>query len=146
MPISYDLTQLDAHSFESMVNFLALRVLGNGVTGFASGADGGRDGYLEGTAPYPTTKSQWSGVWYIQSKFHKPNLSKNPQTWIVQQVNEEIKLFTSRGRAIPDVWIIATNIELTAVKNTGSFDKIKKLLNLRCLNMLILTYGVVRKS
>ncbi|MEI7370440.1 NACHT domain-containing protein [Pectobacterium brasiliense] len=127
MPISYDLTQLDAHSFESMVNFLALRVLGNGVTGFASGADGGRDGYLEGTAPYPTTKSQWSGVWYIQSKFHKPNLSKNPQTWIVQQVNEEIKLFTSRGRAIPDVWIIATNIELTAVKNTGSFDKIKKI-------------------
>ena len=124
MPTSYDLTQLDAHSFESMVNFLALRVLGNGVTGFATGADGGRDGYLEGTAPYPTTKNQWSGIWYIQSKFHKPNLSGNPQTWLVQQVTEEIKLFNSRGRTIPDVWIIATNIEPTAVKDTGSFDKI----------------------
>lgn len=127
MPTSYDLTQLDTHSFESMVNFLALRVLGNGVTGFATGADGGRDGYLEGTAPYPTAKNQWSGVWYIQSKYHKPNLSGNPQTWLVRQVTEELKLFSKRGRTIPDVWILATNIEPTAVKDTGSFDKIKKL-------------------
>ncbi|QQD54498.1 hypothetical protein MHB_0031080 [Pseudomonas fluorescens BBc6R8] len=127
MPTSYDLTQLDTHSFESMVNFLALRVLGNGVTGFATGADGGRDGYLEGTAPYPTTKNQWSGIWYIQSKYHKPSLSGNPQTWLVRQVTEELKLFSKRGRTIPDIWILATNIEPTAVKDTGSFDKIKKL-------------------
>jgi len=128
MPTSYDLTQLDTHSFESMVNFLALRVLGNGVTGFAAGADDGRDGYLEGTANYPTPKNQWSGIWYIQSKYRKPNLSGNPQTWLVQQVKDELTLFNTNGRTIPDVWIIATNIEPTAVKDTGSFDKIKKLI------------------
>ena len=53
MPDSYDLTHLDAHSFEQMVNMLALTVLGAGHTGFGPGADGGRDGFFEGTAPYP---------------------------------------------------------------------------------------------
>ncbi|MGP9664974.1 NACHT domain-containing protein [Halomonas sp. AOP22-C1-8] len=129
MSSSYDLSQLDNHSFESMVNYLALRVLGNGVTGFAAGADGGRDGYLEGAAPYPTTKDSWSGVWYIQSKFHKPNLSKNQQKWLYEQVRNEIDLFHKRGRTIPDVWIIATNIEPTAVKDTGSYDRIKRLIH-----------------
>lgn len=127
MSSSYDLSQLDNHSFESMVNYLALRVLGNGVTGFAAGADGGRDGYLEGAAPYPTTKNSWSGVWYIQSKFHKPNLSKDQQKWLYEQVRDEINLFHKRGRSIPDIWIIATNVEPTAVKDIGSYDKIKKL-------------------
>ncbi|RUR34444.1 NACHT domain-containing protein [Vreelandella nanhaiensis] len=126
---SYELSQLDSHSFESMVNYLAMRVLGNGVTGFADGADGGRDGYLEGAAPYPTVKNSWSGVWYIQSKFHKPNLSKNQQKWLYEQVRNEINLFHKRSRPVPDIWIIATNIEPTAVKNTGSYDKIKKLVH-----------------
>ena len=54
MPQSYDLTQLDAHSFEHLVNFLSLKVLGKGVTGFAAGPDGGRDGFLHGKASYPS--------------------------------------------------------------------------------------------
>ncbi|WP_449649063.1 NACHT domain-containing protein [Rahnella aceris] len=128
MADSYDLTQLDTHTFEHLVNFLALKVLGNGVTGFAAGADGGRDGYLVGKACYPTPKENWEGTWYLQSKFHKPNLSKNPQTWLLQQIKDEIAEFeNSEDRNLPDNWIIATNIEPTGKPQTGSFDKIHDL-------------------
>ncbi|AZF40385.1 hypothetical protein C4J87_0193 [Pseudomonas sp. R1-43-08] len=41
MSNSYDLTQLDPNAFENMVNFLAMKVLGQGVAGFAPGSDGG---------------------------------------------------------------------------------------------------------
>lgn len=84
MPDSYDLTHFDSHSFEQLVNLLTLTVLGAGHTGFGPGADGGRDGYFEGTAPYPSSENKWSGVWYIQSKFHKPHLSKDPQKWLLE--------------------------------------------------------------
>lgn len=130
MADSYELTQLDSNSFEHMVNFLALKVLGKGVTGFAAGADGGRDGYLAGEAPYPTEHERWSGTWYIQSKFHKPHLSKNSQAWLISEVKKEIEEFqNSDVRVIPDVWIIATNIEPSGTPQTGSFDSISKLVN-----------------
>lgn len=128
MPQVHDLTQLDSYSFEHLVNFIALKVLGNGVTGFSMGADGGRDGYLKGRAPYPSEKECWDGVWYIQSKFHKPNLSSNEQKWLIREVLKEIKSFDrNEKRKRPDIWIIATNIEATGIPNTGSYDKILAL-------------------
>lgn len=130
MPDAYELSNLDSHSFEHMVNFLALKVLGRGVTGFAQGADGGRDGFLVGEAPYPTEVNRWSGTWYIQSKFHKPHLSKNPQAWLINEVKKEIEAFKeSEDRVAPDVWIIATNIEPSGNPKTGCFDTINKLVS-----------------
>jgi hypothetical protein len=112
MPESYDLTQLDPNAFEHLVNLLALRVLGLGHTGFSPGSDGGRDGYFEGDAPYPSETDRWSGCWYIQSKFHKPNLSKDPQKWLIDRIKEELKEFQKPDskRKWPDNWIIATNM------------------------------------
>lgn len=128
MAIEYDLTQLDSHTFEHLVNFLAMSVLGDGVTGFAEGPDGGRDGYLIGKSAYPTKKDAWNGVWYIQSKFHKPHLSKDPQKWLLDEIKKELKEFEIGSRTIlPDNWIIATNIQPTGLPQTGSYDKIKKL-------------------
>ncbi|HGE7133023.1 TPA: NACHT domain-containing NTPase [Citrobacter freundii] len=130
MADSYDLTQLDSHSFEHLVNFLALKVLGNGVTGFATGADGGRDGYLKGRAPYPTENEAWEGIWFLQSKFHKPHLSKDPQKWLVNEVKKEIEQFETGARQHrPNIWIIASNIEPSGVPETGAFDKIKKMVS-----------------
>ena len=60
MAHSYDLTKLDEHSFEHLANFLALRVLGSGHTGFVPGRDGGRDGVFEGEASYPSATERWS--------------------------------------------------------------------------------------
>lgn len=129
MSDAYELSQLDSNSFEHLVNFLALKALGRGVTGFARGADGGRDGYLMGEAPYPTESDRWRGSWYIQSKFHKPHLSKNPQTWLINEVKKEIESYEkSEVRIAPDIWIIATNIEPSGNIKTGAYDAIKVLI------------------
>jgi hypothetical protein len=121
----YDLNQLDPTNFEHLVNVLALNVLGLGHTGFGPGSDGGRDGYFEGEAPYPSDSERWRGVWYIQSKFHKPHLSTNPQKWLLDRIEEEIADFAKPGsrRQWPNNWIIATNIDPSGSPMTGAFDK-----------------------
>ena len=130
MSIEYDLTQLDSHSFEHLVNFLAMSVLGNGITGFAEGPDGGKDGYFVGKAPYPSESEQWEGVWFLQSKFHKPHLSKDPQKWLIKEVKKEISAFIDGSRVdVPDIWIFATNIQPSGQPHTGAYDRIKKLVS-----------------
>jgi hypothetical protein len=131
MSDSYDLSKLGTDAFENIVNLLALNTLGLGVSSFGPGPDGGRDGYFEGEAPYPSTTEQWKGVWFIQSKFHAPHLSKDPQKWLVEQVSKEIQKFDNDGtdRNWPNNWIIATNIDPSGKPETGSFDKIRQLLN-----------------
>ena len=131
MPQSYDLTQFDEASFEHLANFLALRVLGAGHTSFGPGADGGRDGYFEGEAPYPSSTNRWSGSWYLQAKFHRPHLSQDPQKWLIKKVREEITQFTERsGRRVwPDNWIVITNIDPSAVPETGAFDRARALVS-----------------
>lgn len=130
---SFDLNGLDERSFEHLVNMLALRVLGHGHTGFGPGPDGGRDGYYEGEAPYPSTTDRWKGLWYIQCKFHKPHLSKDPQKWLIEQVDKELKQFKAPAskapaskRKWPNNWIIATNIDPSGVPETGAFDRVRK--------------------
>lgn len=125
-----------------MVNFIAMNVLGKGVTGFASGADGGRDGYMKGKAIYPTPNDNWEGIWYIQSKFHALNISGNHQRWLIRQVRDEIKSFTDdRNRRIPDIWIIATNVEPSGTSQTGTYDTIKALVNKFAPNMKFDIWG-----
>ncbi|MER9065848.1 hypothetical protein NKH84_04670 [Mesorhizobium sp. M0902] len=130
---SYELTRLDSNTFEHLANMLALKVLGAGHTGFGPGPDAGRDGYFEGAAEYPSVAENWSGTWYIQSKFHAPHLSADPQKWLLEQINLELKAFTApnTSRQWPDNWIIVTNIDQSASADTGSFDRalaaVKKL-------------------
>ena len=128
MPDNYDLTKLGAHTFEDLVNTLATHVLGAGHTGFGPGADAGRDGYFEGEAPYPSDTDQWSGKWYIQSKFHKPHLTKDAQKWLIEQITSELAQFenVATGRIWPDNWIIATNIDPSGGAMTGAFDKARE--------------------
>jgi hypothetical protein len=128
MTESFDLNQLEPNAFEHLVNLLALRVLGPGHTGFGPGSDGGRDGYFEGEAPYPSEVERWSGCWYIQSKFLKAS-QKNPQRWLLEQIKAELKEFKEPDsrRKLPDNWIIATNVDPSGTPQTGSFDKAKEL-------------------
>lgn len=125
---SYELTRLDTDTFEHMVNSLAINVLGSGQTGFGPGPDGGRDGFFEGIANYPSKKERWSGLWYIQSKFHSPHLSKDPQKWLLERIEEELQAFSSSStRHWPDIWIVATNIDPSGAPDTGAFDRAREL-------------------
>ncbi|RWQ20553.1 hypothetical protein [Mesorhizobium sp.] len=122
---TFELTRLDGNTFEHLANMLALKVLGSGHTGFGPGPDAGRDGYFEGTADYPSQVENWSGTWYLQSKFHAPHLSTDPQKWLVDQIKTEIKLFSDNNttRQWPDNWIVITNIDPSGAAQTGSFDR-----------------------
>jgi hypothetical protein len=122
----YELTRLDPNTFEHLANQLAIATLGAGATGFAPGADGGRDGWFEGQADYPSTSQRWSGNWYIQSKFHAPHLSTDAQKWLQHAVNEELKAFASEDsdRVWPDNWIIVTNIDPSATPKSGTHDRV----------------------
>jgi hypothetical protein len=90
--------------------------------------------FFEGVAPYPSETNQWSGIWYIQSKFHKPHLSKDPQKWLLEKIKEEIKAFKDpeKNREWPDNWIIATNIDPSGVPMTGAFDKARAIVSKAC--------------
>lgn len=129
LPHNYDLAKLDENSFEHLANSLALKVLGSGHTGFGPGSDGGRDGYFEGEAPYPSTTERWRGKWYLQAKYHRPHLTHDAQKWLLERISEEIKEFTKpeSRRRWPDNWIIVTNIDPTGVPDTGSFDAARAL-------------------
>lgn len=128
MSNAWELSKLDSATFEHLVNALALRILGAGATGFGPGADAGRDGYFEGKAPYPSTINSWGGIWYIQSKFHAPHLTKDAQAWVLEQIKSEVASFENpdSGRQWPDNWILATNVDISAGRG-GTFDKAKKL-------------------
>ena len=129
MSEAYDLSQLEPEVFEHMVNALVLAVLGSGATGFGPGPDGGRDGYFQGEAPYPSQTDRWSGVWYIQSKFHRPNLSPNHQRWLLEKIEDELAQFkNAKGKRVwPDIWILATNVDPSGAAETGAFDRAREL-------------------
>lgn len=120
---SYDLSRLDPSTFEHMVVSLALRELGAGVTMFGPGPDGGRDGYFEGEANYPSPVDRWKGRWYIQSKFHAPGLTDDAQKWLRRQVTLELQAFQEDPkRKWPDNWIVITNVDPSPTPKTGTFD------------------------
>lgn len=134
---SFELTRLDSATFEHLVNMLALRVLGPGSTGFGPGPDGGRDGWFEGEANYPSSADRWTGVWYIQSKFHAPHLSSNSQKWLLSEIEGELDRFSQprSDRQWPDNWIIASNIDPTGKPETGSFDAARAKVRARNENL-----------
>jgi hypothetical protein len=119
-----ELGNLSPDSFQSLVIALTLRVLGPGVTPFSAGADGGRDGYYVGEAPYPSATERWTGRWYIQCKHHAPHLSKNSQKWLLDEIKKELDKFAhSARRRWPDVWIVASNVDPSGSPLNGTFDR-----------------------
>lgn len=131
MTIAHTLSDLHPTAFENLVNALALRTLGNGLSGFGPGADGGRDGYFSGSANYPSEVERWDGIWYIQSKFFSAGTNKNEHQWLLERIKAEIAAFQEDGgdRIWPDNWVIATNIEPGGKPQTGSFDAIRELVD-----------------
>lgn len=65
----FPLHDLSEAEFEDLVLAICRELLGVGVTGFAKGPDGGRDGFFEGTANrFPSATRPATGRFVIQAK------------------------------------------------------------------------------
>jgi hypothetical protein len=95
---TYDLSRLNALSFERLIRALSFAKLGPGGTVFSSGPDGGRDFVYEGKILGYESK-QWDGYLVIQAKF-KETLKggKDDVDWLIKELKNEIKkLSDARG-------------------------------------------------
>ena len=65
----YALHDLSDAEFENLVTSICREILGIAITSFASGPDGGRDAYFEGTAEnFPSKTEPAKGKFVIQAK------------------------------------------------------------------------------
>ena len=128
----YHLNGLDHRSFEQIVQAIAKKEIGNGVTPFGDGPDGGREATFNGKMNYPSATAPWDGYLVIQSKFklHPTGVPKDDGDWLIEQLNKDLPKFldTRRNLKPPEYYLATTNIRLSAVAGTGARDKVDALL------------------
>ena len=118
--MDYRLENLSEDDFESLINMLCQKVLGNGTVSFARGKDGGRDARFEGTANcYPSEVEKWSGKFIIQAKHttdYKASCSDNPffgnKSSLINDEIEKVKVLKNNGEI--DNYLLFTNRKETA--------------------------------
>jgi hypothetical protein len=127
----YDFTGLSSRSFEKMIQALALKALGSGITVFGDGADGGREATFDGKLGYPSESAPWSGYGIVQSKFRqRPSAPAENATWLISELRKELTAFAQNRRhrrRPPEYYILATNVVLSPVHETGGKDRVDAL-------------------
>jgi hypothetical protein len=117
----YHLHELDDGRFEELVIHLCDEVLGIGTVCFATGKDGGRDGFFSGTAnAYPSKASPWSGKFVIQSKVTaNPAASCSDAEFENNVLKKEIpRIEKLRDAKEVDNYLMFTNRKLTGGADT----------------------------
>ncbi|MFD6754876.1 hypothetical protein [Micromonospora gifhornensis] len=132
--MAYDLSRLDEHRFEDLCRALAVHVLGPGLQIFGPGPDGGREAAFDGQVPYPTADGGWKGYGVLQAKCRMHDVGTRDAQWLVRTITRELDQWgdlsrkrVSDGRR-PDYLIIATNVRLTSVAQSGGIDRVRTLL------------------
>ncbi|MET9301994.1 hypothetical protein ABZX66_21980 [Micromonospora aurantiaca] len=123
--MDYRLDALSTRTFEHLVQSLAFDAITNELTPFGDGPDGGREATFEGPTGYQVGNSVWQGYGVIQAKFRQ-RLSPNDGAWAERELAKELAAFATRKRKrrIPEYYIFATNVALSAAEGSGSKDKI----------------------
>ena len=127
----YDLSQLSSRSFEHLLQALAAKVLGPGLSVFGDGPDGGREATFTGQVPYPFPGDNWDGYGVLQAKFRQRSGNvTNDGDWALTQLKSEIAKYLDPNNNLrkPDYFIYATNVVLTPVNTAGSKDRVEALL------------------
>jgi hypothetical protein len=111
----YRLHELNDEEFEHLVVRICTRWLGPGVTPFATGKDGGRDGKFHGTAAnFPSAASPLAGHCVLQAKHvASPNRSCSEPDFkrLLGKEHAKIKALIQDG--ICDHYLVFTNRKLT---------------------------------
>jgi hypothetical protein len=132
MAQDYPLEELSPRAFEQLTVALGLEVLGNGVTAFGSGPDGGREAEYVGPVEWSATTGfgadSWNGRVVLQAKQreHLSTPASNAK-WLIDRIDSELDEWvrddSSRG-AVPDYLIFVTNVRLSSVPGTGGIDRV----------------------
>lgn len=122
--------------FEELIVLLCKCLLGTGVSGFAPGADGGRDAKFVGTAEaYPSKSDPWKGIVIVQAKHTAANyktcsdadfFSKSSLETVVGKEIPKIKKLVSEKRLTH--YMLFTNRRLTA----GAEEEIRTYISEEC--------------
>jgi len=126
----YNLSAMDPRSFEHIVQALAKKMIGEGVTPFGDGPDGGREATFTGPMDYPSkTKGKWDGYLVIQCKYRQRPESDDA-AWAIHQLKDELEKYTKKDtkRTCPEYFLFVTNVVLTPKAKTGGRDKIMAVL------------------
>ena len=127
MARDYRLYELSEAEFEALVVRVCTHWLGNGVTPFAPGKDGGRDGKFKGTAQsYPSTSEPIKGHCVLQAKHvQAPDKSCSDPDFKRLLDGEHTKIKRLVGEGICEHYLVFTNRKLTG----GADEKLIKAFN-----------------
>jgi hypothetical protein len=142
VPRDYRLYELSDAEFEGVVVQICVRWLGQGVTPFAQGKDGGRDAKFQGTAIcFPSTTNPHSGHFVVQAKHvNERDRSCSDREFLKVLKGEYPKIKRLIAERICDHYIVFTNRRLTG----GADEKlIKELMALKLRSAHIV--GVERR-
>ncbi|MBU6411371.1 MAG: hypothetical protein KGR98_13375, partial [Verrucomicrobia bacterium] len=128
----YNLFGLSPRSFEQLIQALSAKIIGPDVVIFGDGPDGAREATFSGKLNYPSTQAPWDGDGIVQAKFLQRSSGnlKQDAGWLLKQLAEEMKKFSRRGskskkkRAVPEYYIMATNVTLSPKAESGGKDRV----------------------
>lgn len=124
MPRDYRLYELSDAEFEGIVVQICVRWLGQGVTPFAPGRDGGRDAKFHGTAAcFPSPTNPHSGHFVVQAKHvNERDRSCSDKEFLRVLKDEYPKIKRLIAEKICDHYIVFTNRRLPG----GADEKLTK--------------------
>ena len=122
---------LNERQFEELVIELCVELLGDGVQGFVSGKDGGRDARFAGRAKrIPSSDAPWNGTVVIQAKhteysekkFSDSDFSGESESCIIAEEIPKIRRLVQDGEL--DYYMMFANRRLTGVAEQNIRKKI----------------------
>jgi hypothetical protein len=121
----FDLSRLNAFSFERMIRAMCFEMMGPLGTVYSSGPDGARDFTIEGQIRGYEGRN-WNGYLIIQAKFREQVQGGVADArWLQKQLAGEHKKFQSKEANLrrPDYYIIATNVSLSGTDGASGKGK-----------------------
>lgn len=129
LPRDYRLHELNDVEFEQLCVKIASKWLGQGVTGFSRGKDGGRDGKFIGRAnSFPSITKPHEGYFTLQAKHTAaPNKSCSEKDFhrILSDEHEQIKRLINEG--LLDHYIVFTNRKYSGLTDEKLIAKLMGL-------------------
>lgn len=115
MALKYRIGEMGWHNFERLIKTLLKKIIAPGVTSFGGSKDGGRDAAFNGTTPYPSKESPWSGEWVFQVKYidDDQGAGKAARSSLKSQFRKEVQTIRTLRDAGVDNYVLITDLPLT---------------------------------